>query len=148
MLFRSGVGHGADQTESAGVKVGKKSSFTNLVPASTIERSAAQQYAQLISQARQQQALAPNEHPDATRLRQIARKMLPYTSKWNERARKWDWEINLIGSSEINANPKDDADHEGGVWALPPTYTNKDKDRAKYQAIGESDRMTLKFVKP
>ena len=60
----AGVGHGADQAESAGVKVGKKSSFTNLVPASTIERSAAQQYAQLISQARQQQALAPNEHPD------------------------------------------------------------------------------------
>ena len=54
----------------------------------------------------------------------------------------------FAGSSEINANPKDDADHENGVWALPPTYANKDKDRAKYQAIGESDRMTLKFVKP
>jgi predicted methyltransferase len=54
----------------------------------------------------------------------------------------------LAAKSEINANPKDKADHEGGVWALPPTYTNKDKDRAKYQAIGESDRMTLKFVKP
>ena len=54
----------------------------------------------------------------------------------------------LAARSEINANPKDKADHEGGVWALPPTYTNKDKDRAKYQAIGESDRMTLKFVKP
>lgn len=54
----------------------------------------------------------------------------------------------LAAKSEINANPKDTADHENGVWALPPTYTNKDKDRAKYQAIGESDRMTLKFVKP
>ncbi|WP_077035659.1 class I SAM-dependent methyltransferase [Pelomonas sp. KK5] len=54
----------------------------------------------------------------------------------------------LAGSSEINANPKDTADHEGGVWALPPTWTNKDKDREKYAAIGESDRMTLKFVKP
>ena len=54
----------------------------------------------------------------------------------------------LAGRSEVNANPKDTADHENGVWALPPTYTNKDKDRAKYQAIGESDRMTLKFVKP
>ena len=48
----------------------------------------------------------------------------------------------------MNANPKDTADHKGGVWALPPTYGNKDEDRAKYQAIGESDRMTLKFVKP
>jgi predicted methyltransferase len=54
----------------------------------------------------------------------------------------------LAGKSEINANPKDKADHKNGVWALPPTLTNKDEDRAKYQAIGESDRMTLKFVKP
>jgi len=54
----------------------------------------------------------------------------------------------LAGKSEVNANAKDTADHKGGVWALPPTYDNKDEDRAKYQAIGESDRMTLKFVKP
>ena len=54
----------------------------------------------------------------------------------------------LAARSEVNANPKDSADHKGGVWALPPTYTNKDEDRAKYQAIGESNRMTLKFVKP
>jgi len=54
----------------------------------------------------------------------------------------------LAARSEVNANPKDTADHEGGVWALPPTYGNKDKDRARYAAIGESDRMTLKFVKP
>ncbi|PND38168.1 methyltransferase [Paucibacter aquatile] len=54
----------------------------------------------------------------------------------------------LAASSEINANPKDTADHEGGVWSLPPTFGLKDKDRARYEAIGESDRMTLKFVKP
>lgn len=54
----------------------------------------------------------------------------------------------LMAKSEINANPKDTADHPNGVWALPPTYRNKDQDHAKYQAIGESDRMTLKFVKP
>ena len=54
----------------------------------------------------------------------------------------------LAGASEINANPKDTADHTEGVWALPPTYANKDVDREKYTAIGESDRMTLKFVKP
>lgn len=54
----------------------------------------------------------------------------------------------LAGRSEVNANPKDTADHPEGVWTLPPTYALKDKDRAKYQAIGESDRMTLKFVKP
>ncbi|SMF77308.1 class I SAM-dependent methyltransferase [Allosphingosinicella indica] len=54
----------------------------------------------------------------------------------------------LAEESEINANPKDTADHPKGVWTLPPTLTMGDADRAKYQAIGESDRMTLKFVKP
>ena len=53
----------------------------------------------------------------------------------------------LAGKSEVNANPKDKADHEKGVWTLPPVLANKDKDREKYVAIGESDRMTLKFVK-
>lgn len=53
----------------------------------------------------------------------------------------------LAAKSEVNANPKDTANHENGVWALPPVLANKDKDRAKYLAIGESDRMTLKFVK-
>jgi predicted methyltransferase len=54
----------------------------------------------------------------------------------------------LDGSSEVNANPKDDHDHPKGVWTLPPTLALGDKDRAKYLAIGESDRMTLRFVKP
>ncbi|HEY4127475.1 MAG TPA: methyltransferase [Gammaproteobacteria bacterium] len=54
----------------------------------------------------------------------------------------------LAGQSEINANPKDTKDYPQGVWTLPPTYTLGDKDKTKYAAIGESDRMTLKFVKP
>jgi len=54
----------------------------------------------------------------------------------------------FAGASEINANPKDTADWPEGVWTLPPTYTLKEKDRERYAAIGESDRMTLKFVKP
>ena len=54
----------------------------------------------------------------------------------------------LAETSEINANPKDTADWPDGVWTLPPSYKLKDVDRAKYAAIGESDRMTLKFVKP
>lgn len=53
----------------------------------------------------------------------------------------------LEGKSEVNANPKDTRDHDGGVWALPPALTHGDKDKDKYLAIGESDRMTLKFVK-
>ena len=54
----------------------------------------------------------------------------------------------LAGKSEINANPRDTKDYAEGVWTLPPSFELKDKDRAKYAAIGESDRMTLKFVKP
>jgi len=64
--------------------------------------------------------------------------------------------LKLAGKSEINANPKDTKDHPFGVWTLPPTRQSSDDgkpvdpafDRAKYDAIGESDRMTLKFVKP
>ncbi|MFD2167260.1 class I SAM-dependent methyltransferase [Thalassotalea euphylliae] len=54
----------------------------------------------------------------------------------------------LAAKSEINANPKDTADHPKGVWTLPPSLALKDQDKEKYIAIGESDRMTLKFVKP
>jgi predicted methyltransferase len=53
----------------------------------------------------------------------------------------------LGGKSEVNANPKDTKDYPEGVWTLPPSFELKDKDREKYAAIGESDRMTLKFVK-
>jgi predicted methyltransferase len=56
--------------------------------------------------------------------------------------------LKLASKAEINANPKDTKDYAEGVWALPPTLRLKDKDREKYTAIGESDRMTLKFVKP
>jgi predicted methyltransferase len=54
----------------------------------------------------------------------------------------------LVARSEINANPKDTKDHPRGVWTLPPSFALKDTDREKYAAIGESDRITLKFVKP
>ena len=53
----------------------------------------------------------------------------------------------LVGASEVNANPRDTKDYPQGVWTLPPTYRMKEQDRAKYAAIGESDRFTLKFVK-
>lgn len=52
------------------------------------------------------------------------------------------------GASEINANRRDTANWPKGVWTLPPTYAEGDKDRARYAAIGESDRMTLRFIKP
>ena len=54
----------------------------------------------------------------------------------------------LAGKAEINANPRDTKDYPKGVWTLPPTYERGGEDHAKYEAIGESDRMTLRFVKP
>ncbi|NYZ61431.1 class I SAM-dependent methyltransferase [Luteimonas deserti] len=52
------------------------------------------------------------------------------------------------GSSEINANPRDTRDHPNGVWMLPPSNRHEPQDAARFTAIGESDRMTLRFVKP
>ena len=54
----------------------------------------------------------------------------------------------FVESSEINANFKDDTDHPAGVWSLPPTFRMGKTNRADFTAIGESDRMTLKFKKP
>lgn len=54
----------------------------------------------------------------------------------------------LVAKSQVNANPRDTKDYEQGVWTLPPTYRLGARDREKYAAIGESDRFTLKFVKP
>ena len=54
----------------------------------------------------------------------------------------------FVEKSDINSNPKDTRDHPKGVWTLPPSFRAGDLDRDKYAAIGESDRMTMKFVKP
>ncbi|MBN3925494.1 MAG: class I SAM-dependent methyltransferase [Nostoc sp. NMS4] len=54
----------------------------------------------------------------------------------------------LVSKSEINANPKDTKDYPGGVWTLPPTLSQGQKDRQHFLTIGESDRMSLKFIKP
>ncbi len=87
----------------AGVDVGANSLFSQLVPADTIEQSATQQYAQLIQQAAAKKALGGTDHPQVKRLRGIARKIIPHTLGWNPRAKDWRWEVNLIGSKQINA---------------------------------------------
>ena len=86
-----------------GVDVGNNSAFSKLVPADTVERSAAQQYAQMLQQAAAQDALGGNDHPQVRRLRAIASKLIPFSLPWNPRAKDWHWEINLIGSKQINA---------------------------------------------
>ena len=86
-----------------GVEVGRNSAFANLIPAENIEQSAGQQYGQLLRQAASKNALAPSEHPQVQRLRAIARKLIPFALQWNPRAKDWRWEVNLIGSKQINA---------------------------------------------
>ena len=86
-----------------GVDVGSESRFTKLVSADQIEQAAAQQYAQMKQQAAQQRALGPDSHPQVVRLRAISQRIIPFSSEWNERARSWKWEVNLIGSKQINA---------------------------------------------
>ncbi len=86
-----------------GVDVGKSSRLAKLVPAEQVERGAAQQYQQMKQQAAQQRALLPDNHPQVVRLRTMAQKMLPFTPKWSDRAKSWQWEVNLINSKQINA---------------------------------------------
>ena len=97
------VGTAAAQQPRDGVDVGKNSSFAKLVPAETLEQAAAQQFVQMQRQAKQQRALAPEDHPQLLRLRYIAERIIPFTPAWNARAAKWRWEVILIGSKEINA---------------------------------------------
>lgn len=86
-----------------GVDVGGNSVFSKLVPADTIEKSAAQQYAQMLQQAAAKNALAGKDNPQLRRLRAIAQKIIPHALSWNPRAAEWRWEVNLIGSKQINA---------------------------------------------
>ena len=87
----------------AQVDVGDSSVLRKLVPAETLEDAARQQYAQMLAQARSQRALAPPGHPQLERLQGIARRLIPFAAAWNPRAREWRWEVNLIGSKQINA---------------------------------------------
>lgn len=101
-LLLAGAGHAASE-QREGVDVGKNSAFTKLAPAEEVERMALQQYRQQLSAAAEKRALAPADHPQLKRLRAIAQRIIPHALSWNPRARNWQWEVNLIGSKQINA---------------------------------------------
>ena len=88
---------------SEGIQAGKASVLRNLVPAERLEQAAHQQYDQLKQQAAEKGALAPEGHPQLKRLRAIAQGILPHASRFNPRAKDWKWEVNLIGSRQLNA---------------------------------------------
>ena len=86
-----------------GIAFGKPSAFRQLVPAGSMERQAAGEYQNLKQRAVEQRALAPDGHPQLQRLRNIAQRMIPFAPRYNPRATQWQWEINLIGSKQVNA---------------------------------------------
>jgi len=90
-----------------GVDVGERSQLSGLVPADEIENAAQQQYRKLLQDAARQNALAPDGHPQVIRLRAIAQRLVPHVMAPNlystPRAAQWHWEVNLIGSKQINA---------------------------------------------
>ena len=90
-----------------GVQLDKQSQLAKLVPAEQIEDAAAKQYAQMLREASQGRALAPDNHPQVVRLRTIAQRLIPFIGSPNlqstPRAAQWKWEVNLIGSKELNA---------------------------------------------
>ena len=101
--FLSLAGAAAATPALAQVDVGPPSRMRGLVPAEELEAAATQQYSQMMAQAKQQGALAPENHPQLQRIRAIAARLIPLSTQWNDRARSWRWEVNLIGSKQINA---------------------------------------------
>jgi Zn-dependent protease with chaperone function len=86
-----------------GVKIGRASFVRKLYSAEKLEKTAALQYDQLKGQAQSKHALLPESHPTSQRVKEIARALLPYARKFNDRADKWDWEVNVINSGTVNA---------------------------------------------
>ena len=88
---------------AAQVDVGKSSSVRQLVPAAELEKAAAQQYEQMMAEARNQGALMGDGNAQLRRLRGMAERLIPHTEPWNDRSKSWRWEVNLIKSPQINA---------------------------------------------
>jgi Zn-dependent protease with chaperone function len=88
---------------AAQVNVGEGSALRNLVPADELEGAAGQQYGQMMAEANAKKLLMPASHPQVQRLRTIAQRIIPHSSQWNDRARQWKWEVNLIQSAQVNA---------------------------------------------
>ena len=98
-----GAGLAAAMPAQAQIPECRRSNFTKVISAEQVEQGALQQYRQMLQQAQGQRALAPSDHPQVQRLRFIAERIIPFTPECNSRARQWQWEVNLIGSRQINA---------------------------------------------
>jgi predicted Zn-dependent protease len=86
-----------------GVEVGGNSKFAQFIPAEKVEEAAAQQYRQLLQEAASKNAVGADNNAQVLRLRAIAQKIIPFSYEWNDRAKSWKWEVNLLKSGQINA---------------------------------------------
>ena len=91
------------QQQREGVQVGESSFLSRLVPAEQLEAAASQQFSQMAAQAKQQNALLPDNHPQVVRVRAIARRIIPFSLAWNKRASQWQWQVMVLNSKELNA---------------------------------------------
>jgi predicted Zn-dependent protease len=102
-LFTGLLLAGATAPALAAIPECKRSMAAKAIPASTVEGSARQQYAQMLVEARSQQAVAADNSVQLQRLRYIAARMVPFTTACNDRAAQWKWEVNLLVSNQLNA---------------------------------------------
>jgi predicted Zn-dependent protease len=93
----------SDTVVQDGIAVKKLNPFGRLISPEQVEQQSAQQYVAMMSEAQQKGALFPSDHPQVQRLRNIARRIIPHSTRWNPDARNWKWQVNLINSDQVNA---------------------------------------------
>ena len=90
-------------TVQDGIQLRPMPKYRMLASEEKIEAQSKAQYAQMMQQAAQKGALAPGDHPQTVRLRNIAKRIIPHATRWNPGSAKWSWQVNLIGSDQVNA---------------------------------------------
>ncbi|CAN7578235.1 M48 family metallopeptidase [Massilia sp. LjRoot122] len=90
-------------TVQDGIKVEPLSRANRFISEEQLNEAAAQQYTQMMGQAQQKGVLLPPSHPEVQRLRAIAKRIIPHTPRWNQKATQWEWQVNLIDTKDVNA---------------------------------------------
>ena len=102
-LCCAGAAGAKDPVVQDGIAVKPLPSYRVFASEEKLEREAALQYTDLMNRASEKKALAPANHPQLIRLRAIARRIIPHTARWNPDAAKWNWQVNLLASKQVNA---------------------------------------------
>ena len=105
LLGSAGIAPAAEpqQVVQDGIEVTKLSRWRHLQPQAAVDQQASQQYAGLLAEARQNGVLVPETHPQVVRLRAIAKRIIPFATRWNPEAVQWKWQVNLLNSKQVNA---------------------------------------------